>query len=145
MPCTNGRLSKIRGICILNRYIRENMPQDSFPTIFLNRLLRVSAITVKYKIWLLANTLSGRIRNVVALHADGCMVDSQLSLHWFTLCTRRSGITAHEGGEWDQSIGSTVSDAMVRSWLWSTATRSSQLGCFRRLLQVFDNWPHLLR
>ena len=25
------------------------------------------------------------------------------------------------------SIGSTVSDAIVRSWLWSTATRSSPL------------------
>ena len=25
----------------------------------------------------------------------------------------------------DQSIGSTVSDAIVRSWLWLTATRSS--------------------
>ena len=25
-----------------------------------------------------------------------------------------------------------------------TATRSSPLGCFRRLLQVADNWPHIL-
>ena len=31
---------------------------------------------------------------------------------------------AHECGGWDQSIGSTVFDAIVRSWLWSTATTS---------------------
>ena len=44
-----------------------------------------------------------------------------------------------EGGGCDQSIGSTVSDAIVRSWLWLTATRSSTLGCFSTLLQVVDN------
>ena len=47
--------------------------------------------------------------------------------------------TAHEGGECDQSIGSTVFDAIVRSWLWLTATRSSPLGCFSTLLQAVDN------
>ena len=47
--------------------------------------------------------------------------------------------TAHEGGGCDQSIGSTVSDAIVRSWLWLTATRSYPLGCFSTLLQVVDN------
>ena len=36
----------------------------------------------------------------------------------------------HKGGGRDQSIGSTVSDAIFRSWLWSTATRSSPLGYF---------------
>ena len=44
----------------------------------------------------------------------------------------------------DQSIWSTVSDAIVRSWLWSTATRRSPLGNCNRLLQVVDNWPHIL-
>ena len=39
----------------------------------------------------------------------------------------------------DQSNGSTVSDAIVRSWLWLTATRCSPLGCFSKLLQVVDN------
>ena len=52
---------------------------------------------------------------------------------------RRSGGTAHEGGGCDQSIGSTVSDAIVRSWLWLTATRSSPVGCFSALLKVVDN------
>ena len=51
--------------------------------------------------------------------------------------------TAHEGEGCDQSIGSTVSDAIVRSWLWSTATRSSPLGYFSILLQVVANWPHI--
>ena len=43
--------------------------------------------------------------------------------------------TAHEvlivtvGGK-GQSIGYTVSDAIVRGWLWSTATRSCSLGYF---------------
>ena len=38
-----------------------------------------------------------------------------------------------------QSIGSIVSDAIARSWLWATATRSSALGYFSKLLQVVDN------
>ena len=47
--------------------------------------------------------------------------------------------TAYEDGGCDQSIGSTVSDAIVRSWLWLTATRSSPFSCFSTLLQVVDN------
>ena len=47
--------------------------------------------------------------------------------------------TAHEGGGCDQTIGSTVSDAIVRNWLWLAATRSSPLGCFSTLLQIVDN------
>ena len=63
-------------------------------------------------------------------------------LHRFILCTRGSRGTVHEDGGCDQSIGSTVSDAIVRSWLWLTATSSSTLGNFSRLLQVVDNLPH---
>ena len=84
------------------------------------------------------STLSSRIGKVVASHAAE-NVRFPLRLHWFILCTRRSGGTAHEGGWYDQSIGSTVSDAIVRSWLWLTATRNSPSGCFSRLLQVVDN------
>ena len=51
---------------------------------------------------------------------------------------RDGGGTANEGVGCDQSIGSTVSDAIVQSWLWSTATRSSQLGYCCRLMQVVD-------
>ena len=134
----------------------------------------------------------------------GCTFDSA-EVHWFILCTRRSGGTAkafyssrpgcrpsgvrlihfflHEfsyfisnlyqrytfimqsfrtlfadtqawscrrtwycpwGWGCDQSIGSTVSDAIVRSWLWLTATRSFPVGCFSALLKLVDNWPHFL-
>ena len=51
------------------------------------------------------------------------------------------GGTAHEGGVKSKSIGCTISDAIVRSWLWSTASRSCPLGYFSRLLQViFPLW-----
>ena len=66
----------------------------------------------------LCYTLSGRIGKVVALHAEGCNVARSMpavaELHRFILCTRRSEGTAHVGGGCDQSIGSTVSDAIVR-------------------------------
>ena len=71
------------------------------------------------------DTLSGRIGKVVASDAEGCKIESRLWLSCTDLyyapsllCTRRSGGTAHEGGGCDQSIGSTVSDAIVRSCLW---------------------------
>ena len=51
-------------------------------------------------------------------------------LHRFILRIRLSGGTGHGGGGYDQSIGSTVSDAIVSSWLWSTATRKSPLDYF---------------
>ena len=44
----------------------------------------------------------------------------------------------------NSQLDSTVSDAIVRSWLWLTATRSSPLGFFSTLLQVVDNLPHIL-
>ena len=84
-------------------------------------------------------TLSGRLGKVGRLQ-DGtpavaeqhrfieCNLIPQRSHH--SLRSHRSGGTAHESGGCDQSIGSTVSDAIVHSWLWSTATRSSPLGYF---------------
>ena len=53
-------------------------------------------------------------------------------------------VTAHEGEVGHKSIGSTVSDAIIGSWLWLTATRGSPLGYFSRLVQVVDNCPHIL-
>ena len=84
------------------------------------------------------HTLSDRIGKVVASHAAVACSVPALRLHWFILRTRRSGGTAHEGGGCDQSIGSTISDAIVRSWLWLTATRSSPLGCYSTLLKVVE-------
>ena len=89
------------------------------------------------------NALIGRIGKVVASHAAVARsIPAEVALIY--ICTRRSGSTAHEGGGQDQSIESTVSDAIVRSWLWLTATRSSPLGCFSTLLLEVDNRPHIL-
>ena len=62
-------------------------------------------------------TLSGRIGKVVASHAAVAR-RFPLRSHWFIVCTRGSVGTTHEGGGCDQSIGSTVSDVIVCSWLW---------------------------
>ena len=56
-----------------------------------------------------------------------------LVLSGVSICARGTAQlrgTAHEGGGCDQSIGSTVSDAIVRSRLWPTATRISPFGYF---------------
>ena len=45
--------------------------------------------------------------------------------------------TANDGGRCHQSIGPTVSDAIVRRCLWSTATRSSILGYFSNYYKQF--------
>ena len=80
-------------------------------------------------------TLSGRIGKVVASHASVARsIPAEVALIYNMHEALRG--TAHEGGRSDQSIGSTVFDAIVRSWLWLTATRSSSLGRFSTLLQV---------
>ena len=83
-------------------------------------------------------TLSGRIGKVVALHAA---VARSIPLRCTDLYYARGaqGVLPSVGWVCDQSIGSTVSDAIVRSWLWLTATRSSPVGCFSALLKVVDN------
>ena len=86
----------------------------------------------------LLHTLSGRIGKVVASHATVARsVLAEVALIYTMHYALRE--YCHEGGGCDQSFGSTVSDAIVRSWLWLTATRSSPLGCFSTLLQVVDN------
>ena len=66
--------------------------------------------------------LSGRIGKVVASNAEVARLQDQIplvaELHRFTLCMKHSGVTAHESGGCHHSIGSTVFDAIVRSWLW---------------------------
>ena len=83
------------------------------------------------------NNLSGRIGKVVASHTLRLHVRVQLRVLIYTMHEELRG-SAHEDGGCDQSIGSTVSDAIVRSWLWLTGTRSSPFGCFS-ILQVVDN------
>ena len=65
-------------------------------------------------------TLSDRIGKVAAWQAEVArsIPDWAEALHRFILCTRSSGGTAHEGGGCDQSIGSTVSDAIVRYYYY---------------------------
>ena len=84
------------------------------------------------------------IGKVVASHAAVARSSPAEVALIYTIWTRRSGGTAHEGRGCDQTIGSTVSDAIVRSYVWLTATRSSPLGCFSTLLQVVDICPHIL-
>ena len=74
--------------------------------------------------------LSGRIGKVVVSHAEVALI--------YTMHVALRG-TAHEGGGCNQSIGSIVSDAIVRSWLWLAASKIYPLGCFSTLLQVVDN------
>ena len=82
----------------------------------------------------------GHIGKVVASHAEGFSLFLAEAAPIYTPHeVLRVYSTAHEGGGCDQSIGSFVSDAIVCSWLWQTATRSSPLGYFNKLLQVVDN------
>ena len=61
-------------------------------------------------------TLSCRIGKVVASHAAVARSSPAEVGLIYTMRVAVRG-TAHEGRGCDQSIGSTVSDAMVRSWL----------------------------
>ena len=66
---------------------------------------------------------------LVNLYADVFNVGSRQTLRIFILYARRSGGMAHEGEGNGQAIEFAFSDA-IRNWLWSTATRSCQLGYF---------------
>ena len=75
------------------------------------------------------------------LHVRGSLSAASLvicSQHCTVQYVELRGYCPVQGGRCDKSIGSTVSDAIVRSWFWSTAT-SSPLGYFSKLLQVVDN------
>ena len=88
--------------------------------------------------YLCINTLSGRIGKVVASHAEVARSSPAEVALIYTMHEALKGY-CHEGGECGQSIGSTVSGAIVRRWLWLTATRSSPGGCFCALLKVVYN------
>ena len=88
-------------------------------------------------------TLSGPIGKVVASHdAVARSIPAEVTLIYNMHYALRGNCP--ESGGCDKLIGSTVSDATVGSCLWLTATKSSPLGCFSTLLQVVDNWPHIL-
>ena len=82
-------------------------------------------------------TLSGRTGSALVWHSE--VAGSRLTqcskscdLQPALQCAIRGaeGVLPCVGWGYDQSIGSTVSDAIVRSWLWLTASRSSPLGYF---------------
>ena len=85
-------------------------------------------------------TMSSRIGKVVASNAEVAKTIAGRA-ETAPIYTMREALRGYCTRGWgcDQSIGSTISDAIIRSWLWSTATRSSPLGYFSRLLQVVDN------
>ena len=87
-------------------------------------------------------TLSGYTGNVVASHASAArliLADVGL-IYTMHEALRGHWCTAHDGGSCNnQSIGSTVSDNIVHSWLFLTANKSSPLGCFSTVLQVINN------
>ena len=109
---------------MLHRYALNMHLVFSTTHIYHNKL--ISAATQ------LIYTLSDRIGKVVASHATVARSSpAEVALIYTMHCPR--------GGGCDQSIGSTVSDDIVRIWLWLTETRSSPLGCFSTLLQVDEN------
>ena len=76
------------------------------------------------------------------LHTDGCKVDYRLRLHWFILCTRRSGgLFMRQGYATSQLDLPSLTPLSVDG---CDSCRSSPLSCFSRLLQLVDNWPHIL-
>ena len=97
-----------------------------------------------WKHWLIImpmrpHSLSGCIDKVVALHAESCTAtrSNPISDWAGPIYTMHEVLRGYCPWGWGcyQSILSTVSNAIVCSWLWSTATRSSPLGYFNRLLK----------
>ena len=97
------------------------------------------------------HTLSGRNGSALVWYSEGrtFAVSSVQQVMWFAAqpalqCAIRGAQGVLPRGGCNQSIRSTVSDAIVRSWLWLTATRGSPFCYFSKLLQVVDNWNHIL-
>ena len=125
---------KGNNLCILFCYMYDNSVVY-FLQLFILYLYRFWRRGIKVSAWaqehVIVYTLKG---GCLACWRLQDRIPAVAELHRFILCTKRSGVLPKRVGECDQSIGSTVSDAIVRSWLWSTATRSSLLG----LQQVVD-------
>ena len=73
-----------------------------------------------------------------SLSAVSLVICSPARIEVCNTCSSGGTALCRVGG-CDQSIGSTVSDAIVHSWLWLTATRSSPLCYFSKLQRVVDN------
>ena len=105
---------------------------------------RWARLNSKTPLWVAAQEMRWSGIPMDACSSSGCCSKSCDLLAAFTPCNTWSSVApALEGGGCDQSIGSTVSDAILRSWLCLTATRSSPLGYFSILLSVVYNWPYI--
>ena len=78
--------------------------------------------------------LSGSTGKVVASHEKVARSSPGLieavPIYMYCALVALRGYCPVKGGGNGQSIGSTVSDSIVHSWLWSTATESCLLGYF---------------
>ena len=74
----------------------------------------------------------GSTGKAVASHAEISRSNPGLTkavpIHMYCVLVVLRGYCPVKAGGNGQSVGSTVSDAIVRSWLWSTATGSHPLG-----------------
>ena len=88
-------------------------------------------------------TLSGRIGKVVASHAA---VTSSIPAEAALIYIMHEALRGNCPWGWGVRSVNWIYRLWrhIRSWLWSNTTRSSPLGCFSRLLQVVDYWPHIL-
>ena len=92
-------------------------------------------------------TLSGRTGSALVSHTRGRVFERRLLQQVLRFVGRvYTGVPyvelrgyCHEDRGCDQSIGSTVSDAILHCGLWLTETRSSSLCNFSILPQVVDN------
>ena len=92
-----------------------------------NNYCNLQTLPVKYACGRIY-TLSGRIGKVVTSHDEVARsIPGYAETTDFYYARGAQEVLSTRVGGCDQSIGFIVSDAIVRSWLWSTATRSSPL------------------
>ena len=140
--CCDAPVAGIDRICQSRGQVAWGSFSDAFRGIcgyFWLIFFPVFLLNVMYSIY----TLSGWAGKVVASHAA---VARSIPVEVAVIYNTHEALRRYCPWGWgcDQSIWSTVSDAIDCSWLWLTATRSLPLGCFSTLLQLVDNWPHIL-
>ena len=113
---------------------------------FLSTIIRASS-NHQCRCWLTSlYTLSGRIGKVVLSHAEGCKVaKSNPGCGWAApIYKMQEALRGYcpWGCGCDQLIGSTVFDAIVRGWLWSTATSVPHLATSVITVSSWKLTPH---
>ena len=85
------------------------------------------------------NTLSGPKGSALAWHTQDAYSILSCSSKSCNVLSEFTPFNTWSSQGTAQSIEPTISEDIVRCWLWSTATRSSLFGYFSRLLQVVYN------